>query len=571
MQEHPQWGEHFKDDKEQANFPAFWRHWSSIAQDERDRGLPNQSANEFSTHEPFWLGIHKFVKAEAELDDKFIAKMVALHAQYEQDHGEIPAQMMYFHHIVPHLIEFAQHRQTHDDLADFAKSVANLERLDIELRKNTADLQIAQFADPKVPTVHGVHYKIDGQEHRAGRFLLHNGKLHHLEDYHGLIEHLLPEGKLTLKTISAIHGLKMSPHVRIDLEDIPSAKEDAKVAPTPVPQRQPRPPSVFEYRRAGHDKPHTLEVTGGKYLLDGEELSHPEVQTVLNNHKSGAATIRYKSTGPSPLAKIQQMEEMFEILVKADEAGMRPHELVQYIRDAEARGHMPKGAGDAATKHFFEDPMTPGIGNKVAFKDHLEKNPNRPGTYIQMDGNDFSKINNAFGHAAGDGAIKAFGKAAREAMDESVGQENGKLFRNGGDEFVAHVPSAEHAAKFSRVLSQKLNEVAPIGGVHQLSMSYGFGNDPATADKALYEAKKQKVVNPPKTPGLWSAISRKLGLGGEKRKYKVGQVPNLAHSLVPGAEGPIPVHDPGVSAVHSTLQGMKLPAPTKSAATPVAA
>ncbi len=566
MQNHEKWGEHFKDDKEMANFPAFWRHWCSIAEDERQRGMPNASANEFSTHEPFWMGIHKFVKAETELDDKFIAKMVALHTQYEKDHGEIPAQMMYFTHIVPHLLEFGHHRQTHDDIADLAKSITSMERLDIELRKHTADLQIAQFADPKVPTVHGVHYKVDGKEHRAGRFLLHDGHLHHLEDHHGLLERLLPEGKLTLKTISALHGLKMSPHLRIDLEDIPSAEKQA-AKPTPEPVKKPRPPSVFEYQRAGHDKPHTLEVTGGKHLLDGEELSHPEVQTILNNYKSGAATIRYKSSGATNLSKIEEMGNLFAILAKAE--AMKPHELVRYIREAEAKGHMPQGAGDAATKHFFEDPMTPGIGNKLAFTEHMKDNPGgQTGTYIQMDGNDFSKINNAFGHAAGDGAIKTFGEHARKAMDEAVGQENGKLWRNGGDEFVAKVPSPEHAAKFSRLLSEKLKTVAPIGGVHNLSMSFGFGNDPHTADKALYEAKKQKLVDPPKTTGLWSKISKVIGMGGQKRKYKVGQTPNLAHSLVPGQEGPLPVHDAGAHAVHDTLHGMQLPAPPKPAKKP---
>jgi GGDEF domain-containing protein len=165
-----------------------------------------------------------------------------------------------------------------------------------------------------------------------------------------------------------------------------------------------------------------------------------------------------------------------------------------------------------------------------------------------MDGNDFSKINNSFGHAAGDSAIKAFGTAAREAMDETVGTKNGKLFRNGGDEFVAHVPSHEHAAQFSRALSEKLHALAPIGGTHKLSMSFGFGPDPHTADKALYEAKKQKIA----APGALRQVGQKLGIAGDKRQFKVGQVPNLAHSLMPGHEGPMPIHDAAQHAVHAT-------------------
>jgi len=164
---------------------------------------------------------------------------------------------------------------------------------------------------------------------------------------------------------------------------------------------------------------------------------------------------------------------------------------------------------------------------------------------------------NGAAHAAivgsGDGAIKAFGTAAREAADEAT-PGVGKLFRNGGDEFVAHFPSHEHAAAFSRALSQKLEKVAPVGGAHKLSMSFGFGPDMATADKALYEAKKQKV-NPQ-----------------GQRAFKVGQVPNLAHSLMPGHEGPLPLHDSGAGAVHSTLHAMNAvkPAVTKPAAPPAA-
>jgi len=33
----------------------------------------------------------------------------------------------------------------------------------------------------------------------------------------------------------------------------------------------------------------------------------------------------------------------------------------------------------------------------------------------------------------------------------------------------------------------------------------------------------------------------------------MGQVPNLAHSLVPGSAGPLPVHNPGTSSVHHVM------------------
>lgn len=558
MQKHPIYGHHFKDDPEQANFPAFWRHWTSIAQDERNRGIANgAAANEGSTHMPFWMGIDKFVnpvkKSEAELDDKLHAKLLALHAQYRQDHGEVPAQMMFFAHLVPHLLEASRYREEHDDLPDFAKSV-RADVLDIQLRKATSDLAVAALADPKIPTVHALRLRINGKEHRAGRFMLHDGDIHHLEDYYGLLKRFLPEGPLTTKEVSTIHGMKMSPHLSLTVETPPAADkppESAAATPlvdTPMPQASPRPPSVFEYHRAGMDNPHTLEVHSGQYLLDGNRLTHPEVQTILSNAHTGRAKLRYKTGGV--LQQIQKMEaQLQDLLQKAENFNMDPGALLQYMRAAEDAGHLPKGSSAAATKHIYEDSMTPGMGNKKAWLDFAAKK--QPGTYIQMDGNNFKALNDTMGHEAGDSAIQAFGKAAREAMDESVGDVHGKLFRSGGDEFVAHVPSHEHAAKFARSLSSKLEKMPPIQGHHQLSMAFGFGHTAHVADQAMYEAKKQKID--PKTG---------------QDKWKIGQVPNLAHSLVPGNEGPLPVTQPKAAAVSEILK--PTPAPTPAATPEVA-
>jgi hypothetical protein len=106
------------------------------------------------------------------------------------------------------------------------------------------------------------------------------------------------------------------------------------------------------------------------------------------------------------------------------------------------------------------------------------------------------------------------------------------LFRGGGDEFVAYVPTHEHAVRFARALRSKLDQIPAIGGTHKLSMSFGFGHDFDTADKALYQAKEQKY-SAPGTPGLRDR-PRRPGM-------EIGNVPSLAHSLVPGFEGPVPL------------------------------
>jgi GGDEF domain-containing protein len=293
------------------------------------------------------------------------------------------------------------------------------------------------------------------------------------------------------------------------------------------------PPPVWQYHRAGHDLPHTLEHHGGgKYSLDGNPLSLDELHKIRDNVRSKAATLRYKGAGVADT--IAKMEQKFANLMKEED--IHPADALRRLEAAQRAGHVSEGDVNALRRHIFTDPMTGGVmGNQFSYND-FRKQP-RPGVHIAMDGNDFKAINDLYGHKAGDQAIKSFGRAAREAMDEAVGQKSGKLFRNpddenlyrnGGDEFAAHVPTHAHAAQFARALRNKLDSLPPIAGQHKLSMSFGFGNDPDSADAALYEAKKQKYQ-----PGLEGAP--------KQRAFGIGQVPSLAHSFVPGFEGAVPL------------------------------
>jgi GGDEF domain-containing protein len=170
------------------------------------------------------------------------------------------------------------------------------------------------------------------------------------------------------------------------------------------------------------------------------------------------------------------------------------------------------------TSEIFTDPMT-GMGNKKAYADFLTRP--RPGVHVRIDGNDFGDINKVHGFEAGDGAIKAMGTAIREALHGTVGKARAKSYRLGGDEFHLHVPDVRSASRFARAVREKLESIAPVGGTHGLSLSMGFGHDPTTAEMALINAKTAK-----KTTG-----------------YKPGQARTHAHSLVPGAEGAIPVEN----------------------------
>ena len=187
------------------------------------------------------------------------------------------------------------------------------------------------------------------------------------------------------------------------------------------------------------------------------------------------------------------------------------------LRAAVAAGHVHPDVERTMTAHLFEDHMIPGIGNKFAGSEFLKQN--KPGVYINIDGNDLKHINNTHGHTAGDQAIKSIGGALKDAAAK-VGTI--KLHRVGGDEFQAFAPTAEEAHVFMRHARGHLDNIPPIAGVHKPSVSFGLGQDHEMADKALYHAKDQKI----------DVVSG-------KNKYLPANTPSFAHSLLPGSEGPI--------------------------------
>ena len=453
-------------------------------------------------------------------------------------------------------------------------SVNRLQALSVEVNHALAQLKGAQH-NPRprdyLPEIHTVDMRNGDDLHPVGRILVHDGRIRHLEDYHGLLAALLPEGRMDEHAAARMYALSTSPHLSVT-RDLPEPEPEqplavpvpeAPAAP-PMPEIIERPPSVFQYKRAGMERPHTLEVQGDTYLLDGNLLSPEEVQIILSNVSQRAAEIRYMRGGTAA-NKVQKMESSIRDLVKsledtADDERAQLHDLLMESRRLVEAGQMAPKHERALTRFLYGDRMTPGLGNKAAAEEFVSKK--KPGVYIQMDGNGFKSINDNHGHAAGDKAIKAFGQYAREAMDEAVGRGPGggklfrtpddqDIFRNGGDEFMAHVPSHEHAAKFARLLAQKLDAHPPINGHHKLSMSFGFGLDPGTADSALYHAKAQKYH-----PGTTQS------------KHPVGMIPNMAHSLVPGHEGAIPMHEPEAAAIHHSVA--PAPTPTEPPKTPTA-
>lgn len=119
----------------------------------------------------------------------------------------------------------------------------------------------------------------------------------------------------------------------------------------------------------------------------------------------------------------------------------------------------------------------------------------KPATLLFFDLNDFKQINDTYGHAEGDGALKTFADVLRIAFRESD-----VIGRLGGDEFVALLTAADHIetsaimARLREILDER-NATLKRGYDIRFSVGqieYDAGRHPdieallADADKAMY-------------------------------------------------------------------------------------
>ena len=145
------------------------------------------------------------------------------------------------------------------------------------------------------------------------------------------------------------------------------------------------------------------------------------------------------------------------------------------------------------------DPLT-GLLNRRGVESILAKqyaeNPDEPCVLILIDLDDFKRINDVFGHAAGDEALKSIARAMEQAFPGDA-----LLCRNGGDEFlVALIGDAAHDFEnpIERFEHMELGYEYD-GKHHRMTASIGYAQYPeqsdtirdlyAKADAALYTVK----------------------------------------------------------------------------------
>jgi diguanylate cyclase (GGDEF)-like protein len=100
-----------------------------------------------------------------------------------------------------------------------------------------------------------------------------------------------------------------------------------------------------------------------------------------------------------------------------------------------------------------------GAGNILGFYEYLqeriEKDPTTPFTLVSLDINDLTEVNNQYGHAAGDAAIRWFALVLSEETD-------GQVYRIGNDEFALILSEEQPAEVEAKVenLIKRLDEEA---------------------------------------------------------------------------------------------------------------
>ena len=510
--ENPKFAHMFKGHEEDAAFPGFWLDWQAIQPWEKMKGLPSMSSTSKATHQPVWDAYAPYMKSEKgdNLDPTLPLRTALVHQKYLENYGEVPASFLYYSYIVPKLLEAADHRKKFESGLDFLAKSNEIEAQLVELRKTIREA--VEGAQVQMPEVYQVDIKHGDKTNPAGRYMIHEGQIRHLEDYHGILDSILPEGPVNPDAIAKLHGMRLSDNFQVrqhepqeneEPQEVRANLPQVEVSLAPTPKRAP----VFEYYRPGLDKPHVVEFGVEGAALDGQKLDERELALMLENANSGLAQIKWKKS-EEPLLKAENL--------------MPPTEALRHIRELVAKGLVHPDIERSLTNHIYVDPMT-GVGNRLSYREFRDKN--RPGVWASMDQNDFKGLNDVYGHDTGDEAIKAAGGAFREAGNK-IG--TGKIFRPGGDEFAAWFPSYEDASQFIRYSKNHMDALPPVGGVHKHSFSVGLGSDFGEADKALLEAKKQK----------FDPVTK-------QRRFLPGNTPHLGHSLVPGTEGPLSLEKEG--------------------------
>ena len=125
-----------------------------------------------------------------------------------------------------------------------------------------------------------------------------------------------------------------------------------------------------------------------------------------------------------------------------------------------------------------------GIYNRHGFDEQVEQymrqNPQKHCVVAMLDIDDFKLVNDVYGHAAGDGALKKLAESMKQYFSKDV-----ILGRNGGDEFSIFMPDCTvvDVKPFLKKFTEETRNFYCKGEAHTFTISLGFAEYPVLADE----------------------------------------------------------------------------------------
>jgi diguanylate cyclase (GGDEF)-like protein/PAS domain S-box-containing protein len=233
------------------------------------------------------------------------------------------------------------------------------------------------------------------------------------------------------------------------------------------------------------------------------ELYDPESREALHRLRSRAIECAGGFTLDARITRTDGEDRWMQIVANVECEGGRPVRLTGTKQDITRQRQEQERLRAAA-----ETDCLTGLANRAAFQSRfLDSGLNdlgfRPlGALILFDVDGFKRLNDRYGHIAGDACLAQFGKRLRQAFFDAL-----MVARVGGDEFAVLLPSNRHLPRIARRAKEAITLLkTPVlwnGHLLEVGASYGIAiaeNAMAydaeamfiRADRALYAAKRAR-------------------------------------------------------------------------------